>query len=146
MRFDSLYEKPVLFALAAVVVISIGTLVTTGVRAAKEQTAAPDATTVLLGISIRAVMMPATTSMSKTTGPISALPCERTLSTTYSPSDSNFFEIPMPASCQTRWSLRRKRDVMPVPDGMRQVKGSRGRDRAAASATPRLERAIGLLG
>ena len=29
MRFDSLYEKPVLFALAAVVVISIGTLVTT---------------------------------------------------------------------------------------------------------------------
>lgn len=29
MRFDSLYEKPVLFALAAVVVISVGTLVTT---------------------------------------------------------------------------------------------------------------------
>ena len=29
MRFDSLYEKPVLFAIAAVVVISIGTLVTT---------------------------------------------------------------------------------------------------------------------
>ncbi|MFA6147934.1 MAG: cytochrome-c oxidase, cbb3-type subunit II [bacterium] len=29
MRFDSLYEKPVLFAIAAVVVISVGTLVTT---------------------------------------------------------------------------------------------------------------------
>jgi len=29
MKIDSLYEKPVLFALAAVVVISIGTLVTT---------------------------------------------------------------------------------------------------------------------
>jgi cytochrome c oxidase cbb3-type subunit II len=29
MRFDSVYEKPVLFALASVVVISIGTLVTT---------------------------------------------------------------------------------------------------------------------
>ena len=29
MRFDSLYEKPVLFALAAAVVISVGTLVTT---------------------------------------------------------------------------------------------------------------------
>ena len=29
MRFDSLYERPVLFALAAVVVISVGTLVTT---------------------------------------------------------------------------------------------------------------------
>ena len=29
MKIDSLYEKPVLFALAAVVVISVGTLVTT---------------------------------------------------------------------------------------------------------------------
>ena len=29
MRFDTLYEKPVLFAIAAVVVISVGTLVTT---------------------------------------------------------------------------------------------------------------------
>jgi len=29
MRFDSLYEKPILFAIAAVVVISVGTLVTT---------------------------------------------------------------------------------------------------------------------
>jgi cytochrome c oxidase cbb3-type subunit 2 len=29
MRFDSLYEKPVLFAIAAVVVLSVGTLVTT---------------------------------------------------------------------------------------------------------------------
>src|SRR5665647_2680147 len=75
----------------------------------------------LSGCSIAVVMTPATTRMRSTTGPMSALGCVRTLTTTCSPSDKSFFEIAMSASCQTRRLSRRYRDLMPIPHGMRKA-------------------------
>src|SRR5665811_1065277 len=76
-------------------------------------TPATRATMELSGCIIAAAMTPATTRMSRATGPISTLGCVRTLTTTCSPSDKSFFEIPMCASCQMRGSSRRYRELMP---------------------------------